>query len=50
MDHSRRNFIKKATAAGADILPAPAVFSHGALVEDTRVIQAYRECDSFIVG
>jgi hydroxypyruvate isomerase len=40
MDHSRRNFIKKATATGAAILAAPAVFGTGAIPKQQKVADA----------
>jgi len=40
MDHSRRNFIKKATATGAAILAAPAVFGTGAYPKQQKATDA----------
>ena len=40
MDHSRRNFIKKATATGAAILAAPAVFGSGAFTKQQKTSDA----------
>jgi hydroxypyruvate isomerase len=40
MDHSRRNFIKKATSTGAAILAAPAVFGTGAFSQKQKVTDA----------
>src|SRR5674476_1707768 len=40
MDHSRRNFIKKATATGAAILAAPAVFGNVSFPKTQKVTDA----------
>ena len=40
MDHSRRNFIKTATATGAAILAAPAVFGKASLPERQKITDA----------
>jgi hypothetical protein len=40
MDHSRRNFIKKATATGAAILSAPAVFGTGSFSKRQKAADA----------
>ena len=40
MDHSRRNFIKKATATGAVILAAPAVFGNVSFPKKQKVTDA----------
>ena len=39
MDNSRRNFIKKATATGAAILAAPAVFGTAAAFRNSKKLQ-----------
>jgi hydroxypyruvate isomerase len=40
MDHSRRNFIKKATATGAAILAAPAVFGNVSIPKKQKLTDA----------
>ena len=40
MDHSRRDFLKKATATGAAILAAPAVFGTGAFPKPQKAADA----------
>jgi hydroxypyruvate isomerase len=40
MDYSRRNFIKNATATGAAILAAPAVFGAGSFTSKQKVVDA----------
>ena len=40
MDNSRRNFIKKATATGAAILAAPAVFGNVAFQKKQKATDA----------
>ena len=40
MDHTRRNFIKKATATGAAILAAPAVFGTGSFSKRQKATNA----------
>ena len=40
MNHSRRNFLKKATATGAAIIAAPAVFGAGAFLKQQKAADA----------
>ena len=40
MDHSRRHFIKKATATGAALLAAPAVFGNASMPEKQKAKDA----------